>query len=131
MRRIILSAILSTGTTYAILKKILDSEERFDMLSYPNSLILAFSVRHDIVPLYKWKTKGLLNKNPSINAYGKTLLHYASEKGKMNVCKSILELVEEKSPKDINGSTPLHFAAHYGNVDVAELLLDKAKEKKS
>ena len=41
---------------------------------------------------------------------GKTALHYAAEKGHFNVCKFLLDNLEEKNPKDIYGQTPDDYA---------------------
>ena len=40
------------------------------------------------------------------------------------ICKIILEDVEDKNPKDNSGNTPLHEAAKNGHDDIFQLLLD-------
>jgi ankyrin repeat protein len=74
-------------------------------------------------------TKVFLEKGAdakAANKYGNTPLHWAAEKGHLDVVKY---LVEEKGA-DIkaaanNGNTPLYRAARYGNLDVVKYLVEK------
>ena len=47
----------------------------------------------------------------------------------MTVCKILLEVAKNKSPKDNNGRVPLHMAAREGHLPVCQLLLDAAEDK--
>ena len=41
----------------------------------------------------------------------------------------IMENIDDKSPRSINGSTPLHLAAYKGHFETCFLLLKKIKDK--
>ena len=41
----------------------------------------------------------------------------------------ILDRVEDKNPKDINGITPLHLAAKFGRADLFKAILDEVEDK--
>jgi ankyrin repeat protein len=53
----------------------------------------------------------------------KNRLHYASEKGKKDVCKLLLDCGADVNAKDNSGRTSLHRAAASGHKDVCELLI--------
>ena len=50
--------------------------------------------------------------------FGFTPLHYAAKEGHLDVCRLILERVEDKNPEAIGGWTPLHSAADNGHLEV-------------
>ena len=45
-------------------------------------------------------------------------LNYDGKNGYLNVCKYIVENIEDKSPSDANCKTPLHTAALNGHLNV-------------
>ena len=45
------------------------------------------------------------------------------------ICKIILDEVQDKNPKDLEGSTPLHQAANIGHLEVCKFLSLNLKEK--
>ena len=47
------------------------------------------------------------------NKHGQTPLHQAAMYGQLSKCKEIIDIVENKNPKDKEGLTPLHLAAEY------------------
>ncbi|KAH0536976.1 hypothetical protein FGG08_006204 [Glutinoglossum americanum] len=59
--------------------------------------------------------------------FGKTTLHWVSQRGSIDELRKILDNVEYQSPliqdKDKNGLTPLHWAAKAGQLDAAVELL--------
>ena len=54
---------------------------------------------------------------------GITPLHLAAKKGHSEICKFIIERVEDKNPADIVGDTPLHFAAASGHLGLCKFIL--------
>ena len=56
-----------------------------------------------------------------------TPLHYAAQNGLLEVCKLILENVEDKNPVGLDRWTPLDFAAENGHIEICELILEKMK----
>ena len=70
--------------------------------------------------MHEWMFKN----NPG-DKDGKTLLHWAAEKGHLDICKSIIEEVEDKNPKDKKGWTPLHEAAREDHKERGYLLIGK------
>ena len=47
----------------------------------------------------------------------------------MEICKLIIELVDEKNPPDWNENTPLHKAAENGHKDVCRLIIENVNNK--
>ena len=74
--------------------------------------------------MHEWMFKN----NPS-DKDGTTLLHWAAEKGHLDVCKSIIEEVEDKNPKDKKGWTPLHEAAREDHKEIFKLIFHSVQEK--
>ena len=67
-------------------------------------------------------------QNPE-DFYGMTPLHYAATNGQKDLCRVILENVQEKNPGDSEGITPLHNAARNGHSEVCQLILENVQEK--
>ncbi|KAJ3413942.1 gamma-tubulin [Chytridiales sp. JEL 0842] len=55
--------------------------------------------------------------------FKRTPLHIATEKGKINACRTLLSLGADIAARDINGNQPLHLAAHGGANEVIQMLL--------
>ncbi len=57
---------------------------------------------------------------------GKTLLHYAAQKGYLDIVKLLLERGADINAKDIDGKIPLHYAVLYhGTADFIIFLIEK------
>jgi ankyrin repeat protein len=67
--------------------------------------------------------KDLVNKNPAM-VDGNTVLHYAAEKGHLNVVQELTKDLENKNPVATGhfGRTPLHEAAVKGHLEVTKFL---------
>ena len=57
------------------------------------------------------------DKNPRDDS-GCTLLHYAAQRGKYDICKLILMEVEDKNSENNSGKTPLDLAYMNENYDI-------------
>ena len=81
--------------------------------------------------IFEWLYDDLDEKNPKIycRLSEKTLLHLAAENGHYNICKKIIESVQNKNPPDELYWTPLHLAAFYGHLKVCEYILENIDEK--
>ena len=74
--------------------------------------------------------------NPGDN-YGYTPLHHAAEKNQLEVCKFIIEKVDNKNPAVNNdgltplndGRTPLHIAANNGFFEICKLIIANVRNK--
>jgi hypothetical protein len=60
---------------------------------------------------------------------GATALHYASDKGQVEVIKVLVEHGADKEAKDAQGCTPLHLAADNGHVEATKLLIELCADK--
>ena len=58
-----------------------------------------------------------------------TPLHLVAETGNFDICKYIIDSVEDKNPKDFLDWTPLHWAAQEGNKNICILILENVDEK--
>ena len=56
-------------------------------------------------------------------------LHYAAEEGHFDLCKTILDHIEDKNPKDSNGRTPLDCATTKGFGEICELIIESVEDK--
>ena len=70
----------------------------------------------------------LEDKNPpritSDKFNGRTPLHSAAQRGKLDVVKSITAEISDKNPKDSHDWTPLHHAALKGYLEIVEYLCE-------
>ena len=73
------------------------------------------------------------NKQLPLNPPGdlnRTPLHLAARFGHLEICKLILEEVEERSPREnLEGLTPLHNAAWHGHLEVYKLIANNVQDK--
>ena len=60
-----------------------------------------------------------------------TLFHFAAERGLTNVCKLIIENIDNKNPAALNGCTPLHLAAKGGHLEIVRLIVETGVNKNS
>ena len=57
-------------------------------------------------------------------------LHRAvQDEENLEICRLIIENVEEKNPKDHYGVTPLHRAAKEGHLEICRLIIENVEEK--
>ena len=56
-------------------------------------------------------------------------LFMIAEKGHTEICKLIIESLENKNPSKTNGRTPLHEAAKYGHADICRILMKNVANK--
>lgn len=62
------------------------------------------------------------------DAYGRTPLHYACEKGYAGLVKILLELGADVGAKSMFCNTPLHYACKCGHYHIADLLVANGAE---
>ena len=58
-----------------------------------------------------------------------TLLHISAFYGQLEIHEYVMDLVDDKNPKNSDGNTPLHYAALEGNSAIMILILEKVAEK--
>ena len=94
--------------------------------------LLVSTARWGFPFIFEWLYDDLDEKNPKIYCRyrERTLLHLAAENGHYNICKKIIENVQDKNPSDEKGWTPLHLAALFGHLKVCEYILENIDEKK-
>ena len=85
--------------------------------------------------LKKAEDKNPILKNPMMTtAYwqhigNRTLLHDLTEQRHLEMCRLIVEKVEDKNPQDINGVTPYHIAAAVNDVELCKILMEHLMDK--
>ena len=58
-----------------------------------------------------------------------TPLHIAAQNGNVELCRLIMDNVDDEDPKDEMGYTPLFLAARNGHIDVCRLIMKNAWNK--
>ena len=56
-------------------------------------------------------------------------LHIAANYGHFDICKLIVDNVDDKNPAELNGNTPLHIAAHNGYFEICQLIIGNVNDK--
>ena len=67
--------------------------------------------------------------NPNNDSGDETPLHTAASNGNLEICKLLIEAIENKSPRCSHGHTPLHHAAENGKIEIFKLIFDNVQEK--
>ena len=52
-------------------------------------------------------------------------VHWAANNGYFDIVKYLVDITEDKNPRDINGNRPLHYAAKKGHFNTMKYLVDK------
>ena len=73
--------------------------------------------------------KNVEDKNPRNHFVGTTPLHLAARRGHLEVCKLIIEFIENKNSQNKWNGTPLHEAAGYGHLQVCKLIIENIEDK--
>ena len=60
---------------------------------------------------------------------GRTPLQLAAWCGQLDICKIILEHIDDANPKDNAGQTPFLWAAEKGHFNVCQLIIEKIQDK--
>ena len=82
------------------------------------------------VNVFKFLLEKAEDKNPFLRQDRKwTFLHDLAGKGRLELCRLIVNKVEDKSPQDCEGHTPFHFAAAEGHVEVCKILMKDLMDK--
>ena len=90
-----------------------------------NHIQLDFAIQSGL-PLRQFQRKLLLKDKTPGDMYGLTPLHFAAMRGQLEMCKLILEMVDNKNPRTphaIYGKwTPLDWAEESGHFEVCRLI---------
>ena len=62
------------------------------------------------------------NPNAANNDNGNTPIHYAAEKGHIEIVQLLMSSTDNPNAVDNAGFTPIHYAAANGHVEIAQLL---------
>ena len=82
------------------------------------------------VNVFRFLLEKAEDKNPIVSKHRNwTILHYFAGAGQMEMCRLMVEKVEDKRPQDIDGSTPYHLAAFIGHVELCRLLMEYHTDK--
>ena len=108
-----------------LFKKINSTSEKWTIL-YPYHL----AAEYGLVNAYKYLMSISRIKNPGSHnpgtGKGQTPLHVAADRGQLEICKLVINNVEDKNPPNLKeGATPLHLAATQGHVEICKFILNK------
>lgn len=73
------------------------------------------------VQMYRMVMEKNIDKNPIHPKFGNTPLHEAAEKNLFELCKVILNGVQDWNPKDRYGKTPYDYAKEQGHKNICQL----------
>ena len=83
------------------------------------------------LPIYKFiAAKCGRDYNP-VSKRGYSILHAAAKNGNIELIKEILEVTEDKCPRNVRGQTPMHLAVEAGYIDVLQLFHKSVKEHRN
>eukprot|EP01098_Paradermamoeba_levis_P012357 TRINITY_DN538_c0_g2_i1.p1 TRINITY_DN538_c0_g2~~TRINITY_DN538_c0_g2_i1.p1 ORF type:complete len:136 (-),score=31.84 TRINITY_DN538_c0_g2_i1:42-449(-) len=63
-----------------------------------------------------------------MNRFGKTPLHFATEKGHFSLVQLLIDKGSNVNAKDGSGWTHLHIAVHGGHLSIVQLLIDRGSD---
>ena len=88
-------------------------------------------VIHQQFNICKFIINKMEDKNPKVHdgPEADTLLHKSALYGNLEIHEYVMDLVQEKTPKNQDGNTPLHYAALKGKSAIIKLILEKVYEK--
>ena len=81
----------------------------------------------DEIEKFKMVMELIEDKNPKTHVIGSTPLHWAAEKGHFDICKLILQNVDNKNPRNQFGRTPLSDAEKNGHEEICNLIKSALK----
>jgi hypothetical protein len=81
--------------------------------------------------------ENIQNKNPIVSiaiskpwGFGMTALHLAARTGSLNICKLIIETIDDLNPLDIEQRTPLENAIQFGHNDIIDFINNEIQKRK-
>ena len=87
-----------------------------------NDFLLRAAAISGNLEIYKMILGDKKNANPNTGCFGLTPLHKAAQFGHLEICKFIVERVDEKNPSDDNGVTPAILAQRNNHIQIAVLI---------
>ena len=101
-----------------------------DMFGYRKITPLVTAADMSNVNVFTFLLEKAEDKNPIITThFNWTLLHRLAKHGKSEMCRLVVEKVEDKNPGDIYGNTPYHIAAMDNNVELCRSLMEHLLDK--
>ena len=73
--------------------------------------------------------KGRLSRNNVDKKETTSTFFRAAKYGHEQFCKLIMDVIEDKNPKDPFGKTPLHWAARNGHKTICKMIMDEVEDK--
>ena len=124
---------LATGDHVEAFQYIFDQVDEKNPMDIHGLTPLEYSVRyHDHqFNICKFIINAMEDKNPKVHdgPDADTLLHKSAFYGLLEIHEYVMDLVQDKNPKNKDGNTPLHFAALKGNSAIIQLILKNVVEK--
>ena len=98
--------------------------EKITPLVFAADLIMASELMGD-VSVFEFLHEKAEDKNPILLPdFNWKLFHSLAENGHFEMCRSMVEKVQDLSPRTINGRTPYHIAALNGHEEVCQVLMN-------
>ena len=115
-----------TGNTEMI-ERLIQIGAKLNEIDSAQCTPLHYAARYDQLTAYQV----IMENNPIINpecGY-MTPFHMAAKHGHFSICELIINNVEDKNPKNVDGETPLHYAVEGGFLEICKLIIEKVIDK--
>ena len=100
---------------------IIDNSEDKNPVDKHGCTVLYNAAILDNVQFYQMVMEKNIDKNPIHKQFGNTPLHEAAGKNRFELCKVILNGIQDWNPKDRCGKTPYDYAKAKGHKNICEL----------
>ena len=97
-----------------------DSEDKNPVDKYGSTVLYNAAILNN-VQIYQMVMEKNIDKNPIHQEFGNTPLHEAAGKNRFELCKVILNGIQDWNPKDRCGKTPFDYAKEKGHKNICEL----------
>ena len=105
---------------------------RMTFLPYIDWTCLHYAALFDRLDVFQYISENVSNINPEAKGDRRKLtpLHLAAQHGNFEICKLIIDGIEDLSPRDHNNHTPYDYARRKGYSDIC-LYIDKARNQRN
>ena len=118
-------------TDFSFHLAVTDMNPRMTFFPYNDWTCLHNAALMDRFDVFQFISKNVVNINPKARILSlDTPLHLAACNGHFDICKLIIDAIEDLSPKDGNNNTPYDYARKKGHSDIC-IYIDKVRNERN